>query len=849
MEGFFYKEEKKKSKSPRESGKKSSGSKKIGCDRCGLYKTCLSPKMRYTGKGRKKILIVGEAPGRIEDEQGEQFVGEAGETVRERLKNNHIVLDRDCYKTNGVICRPPKNATPTNTQIQACRHHLLKTVEELKPEKIICFGKIPLQALICHKESISGLGKYTGWKIPDQEFKTWIYVNYHPSYLNRNERDKALSNYFDKVLQEAIEHDEPFPKIEPNIQILYDELQIKKKLEYILKNNNLITFDYETTGKRPYRKGHKIFCISIATDNETIAFPFDINASYVDTFKYILSATGIRKVAQNIKFEDLWSSKILNVKINNWYWDTMLATHIIDNRTGITSLKFQTYVNFGIAGYEDEVKPYLDNVDDDDLYGFNRIEECDLDKVLYYNGEDSFYEHLLFKKQLKHPNLAKNINGFGLLMDGTLRLKETEKYGISTDQVYYKEQFKDISRKIKLLKSKLDDSKEMKIWRENEGDKKINLDSPVQLKKLLFDYCDYKSVKQTKKGNASTDEEALEHIKTSFTKNLIRLRKNEKIKNTYIKNFIIKADDKGFLHPNFNLNIVISYRSSSDNPNWQNIPIHDENANKLTRSGIKPRKGRKIAELDFKGVEVRGSACYHHDPVMIKYIEDPKTDMHRDMAEQIFMITPDDVDPKLFKELRFFSKNKFVFPEFYGDYYKQCAANIWKDSSQEVKQLLKQNGIKNYMDFEYHLANIEDDFWNNRFKVFHKWREQTWEEYLKTMEINLLTGFTCRGYMRKNEVLSLAIQGTSFHFLLWSYIKISDYLHKNKFETLPMGQIHDSILLDIVPDEEQEVYKVARQIMTKDIREFWKWIIVPLDIDIETTPIDGNWSQKKKEVA
>lgn len=843
MEGFFYKEEIKT--------KKKATPKVQSCSSCGLYKNCKSPKMSYHGQGRLNVLAIATAPGQKEDEQNKQLVGEAGQELRKRLKDNHsIVIDRDWYKTNALICKLAVNQKePKNNQINACRHYLLETIDKLKPKKIICFGQSALQSLIGHKESITSLGKWMGWKIPDQDYNAWIYANYHPSFLLRNEKDIALSNHFNKLLKEAIEHDEEFPIIKPKINIIYNENQIKKKIEHIIEHEALFTFDYETTGLRPHRKGHRIVCVSIAIDKETIVFPFNKESCYTNSFKYLLSkTTGLRKVAQNLKFEDIWTEKILGVKVVNWYWDTMLATHVIDNRPGnITRLKFQTYVNFGQHDYSKEVSPFLELKKGEDIYGFNDIDNCDQEKLLYYCGLDSYYEHLLYKKQIASKEIKENLNGYDLLHQGTLRLKEIEKSGVFTNQEYFKEKYNETNKKIVNIATRIKDSKENKIWMEREEGKSIDINSPTQLKKLLYDYCGYEAKKKTDKGNDSTDEEALAKINIPFTKNIIRLRKYQKINNTYIKNFIDQTYED-YLYPYYNLHTVRSYRSSSDKPNFQNVPKHDEKANKLIRTGIVPRKGRRLLEIDYKGSEVKASACYHHDPVMINYINDKTTDMHRDLASQIFLTMPDEVDKSLFKELRFFAKNNFVFAEFYGDYYKSCATNIWNSiyHNKEILSLLKEKGIKNYFDFEKHLQDVEYDFWNNRFKVYSQWKVDTWEEYLNTLEIKLLTGFTCKGYMKKNDVLNYQIQGTSFHFLLWSLIRIQDHLVKNKFESEIIGQIHDSAIIDTVPEEEQEIIKVAKKIMCEDIRKYWDWIIVPLDIEVEATKINGNWAEKEE---
>ena len=133
---------------------------------------------------------------------------------------------------------------------------------------------------------------------------------------------------------------------------------------------------------------------------------------------------------------------------------------------------------------------------------------------------------------------------------------------------------------------------------------------------------------------------------------------------------------KGILHPQFNLHNVISYRSSSDSPNFQNMPKRDKEIMKIVRSAIYPRRGNMLMEVDFSGLEVSIAACYHKDPVMMKYLTSDHSDMHGDMAQQIFLIKDFNRDLPEHKNLRQAAKNGFVFPQFYGDYYKNNAIGL-----------------------------------------------------------------------------------------------------------------------------------------------------------------------------
>ena len=60
-----------------------------------------------------------------------------------------------------------------------------------------------------------------------------------------------------------------------------------------------------------------------------------------------------------------------------------------------------------------------------------------------------------------------------------------------------------------------------------------------------------------------------------------------------------------------------------------------------------------------------------------------------------------------------------------------------------------------------------------------------------------------------------------------------------------IGQIHDSMVFDVYPDELEHVKKVIYQVSCINIREHWKWINVPLNIDIELYPVNGPWDEKK----
>jgi uracil-DNA glycosylase family 4 len=103
-----------------------------------LFKDCINI---VVGKGNpsSKILFVGEAPGRKEDEQGLPFVGAAGKNLDKLLDRVGLTLD-DIYVANILKCRPPENRDPLPEEIKAHTPWLLKQIKDMKPEVVCSLG-------------------------------------------------------------------------------------------------------------------------------------------------------------------------------------------------------------------------------------------------------------------------------------------------------------------------------------------------------------------------------------------------------------------------------------------------------------------------------------------------------------------------------------------------------------------------------------------------------------------------------------------------------------------------------------------------------------------------------------
>ncbi len=450
---------------------------------------------------------------------------------------------------------------------------------------------------------------------------------------------------------------------------------------------------------------------------------------------------------------------------------------------------------------------------------------------------------------------------YNLLHRGIAALARAEKQGIRINMDYCERQQKTLTRKIQWAEDQFKETSFYKDWMTSLR-KAPNIYSPQQLAQFLYKHKHIKPSKTTQSGQGATDEEALEYLDIPELAMLLNAKKLKKIRDNYLAGFIREAVD-GYIHPSFNLHLVRTFRGSANDPNFQNIPKRDEQAKIITRKALFPRPGHQLMEADFGSLEVRIAACYHQDPTMLKYINDPSTDMHRDMAQQIFKLKKYNPENTAHNILRAGAKNGFVFPQFYGDYYVANARSLaqwgklpetnWRSGmgleitpGYFLSDHLISQGIKSFNSCVDHIQEIEHDFWNNRFPVYNRWKERWWKSYQRRGSITMLTGFTCSGEMGKNNVINYPVQGPAFHCLLWSLIELDKYIYSNNLQSRIIGQIHDSIVLDIYPPERDRIVQEIKEITTVRLLYYWRWIIVPLQIDFELCNVDESWAYMKK---
>ncbi|MFA8343887.1 MAG: uracil-DNA glycosylase family protein [Rhodothermaceae bacterium] len=132
------------------------------------------------GNPSATAMLIGEAPGADEDEQGEPFVGRAGILLNDIIKAIKFKRE-EIYIANILKCRPPGNRNPSSSEMITCMPYLFKQIELINPKIILCLGKVAANGLLNNNESLS---KMRGQVFDFNNRK--LMVTYHPAALLRN---------------------------------------------------------------------------------------------------------------------------------------------------------------------------------------------------------------------------------------------------------------------------------------------------------------------------------------------------------------------------------------------------------------------------------------------------------------------------------------------------------------------------------------------------------------------------------------------------------------------------------------------------------------------------------------
>lgn len=167
------------------------------CTKCPLHQA-RTHAVPGDGSPSAKVMIIGEAPGKDEDQSGHPFVGASGRFLNHILEGTHLVRE-DLFITNIVKCRPPKNRTPKQNEIDTCTSlYLFKQIELIDPRLIVLLGVVAAKTIL-HVKSINE----ARGRLIERDGRQYL-VTYHPAvrFYREDLSDKIKEDF--ALLQSAL---------------------------------------------------------------------------------------------------------------------------------------------------------------------------------------------------------------------------------------------------------------------------------------------------------------------------------------------------------------------------------------------------------------------------------------------------------------------------------------------------------------------------------------------------------------------------------------------------------------------------------------------------------------------
>ena len=171
------------------------------CTKCAHLACSRTQTVFGVGNPDADLMFIGEAPGADEDQQGEPFVGRAGQLLTRILKAMNFARE-DVYIANILKCRPDMpagsfgNRPPTPTEMQTCRPYLLEQIDVIQPSVLVALGAVAVEGLLGTRAAMREMrGRWHTYNsIP-------LMITYHPAYLLRNQAPSEKRKVWEDMLQ------------------------------------------------------------------------------------------------------------------------------------------------------------------------------------------------------------------------------------------------------------------------------------------------------------------------------------------------------------------------------------------------------------------------------------------------------------------------------------------------------------------------------------------------------------------------------------------------------------------------------------------------------------------------
>ena len=618
-------------------------------------------------------------------------------------------------------------------------------------------------------------------------------------FKNFGARLNNLFNSSAKPVEEEIEpagEMEVFSKENSNYKLI-KTFEEAEKLAAKLRKSEVFVFDTETDSlhSRKINLAGCAFSTSAAEayfvatnpyyESRTL-FQSDLSdrlsvEDFVKIFKPVFEEEKIKKVCQNGKY-DISVLKNFGITTNNFYFDTMLASYVLDpdQKHGMDDLA-ERYLNYSPI-------PILEIIESKKTP--EKIFEADCDALSDYSCEDAditFRLYEILSEELKKEELEKL--AYEVEFPLVEVLEDMERTGVKID----KQSLKKLSDDLEILMNNY-----TKRIFELAGEE-FNINSTKQLQQILFYKLELPFTKKTKTG-FSTDARSLESLrgKHEIVDIIQDFRQATKLKSTYADSLPNLIDPStGRIHTTYNQSVVATGRLSSLDPNLQNIPIRTDMGKEIRKAFVARDDEHLILSADYSQIELRIMASISGDERLIEAFTNGE-DIHRRTAALVFMCSPEDVTPDMRRKAK---EVNFGILYGIGAFGLKTRLGITQSHAKEIidNYFATFKNVKEFMDQSVKLA-----------------QEKGYAETLSGRRRylrNINSGNRVVRQFEERVAINMPIQGTAADMIKLAMINIYRELKKRNTKTKMVLQVHDELIFDAHRDEIEELKPVIINLM------------------------------------
>jgi len=678
--------------------------------------------------------------------------------------------------------------------------NLLSNIDKLKDKKL-------KNILETHKED-ARLSKELA------KIHTAVPIEFNVEELKRKESDKTkLFKIFKELeFRKLLKEFAPEDRWEANYEIIKDDADLKELIRK-LKDAKLFAFDFETTNSNPHKavpigisfclREKEAYYIPLLSEKEKDQENFLIQDVFKQ-LKVILENKNIKKIGQNVKYEIIILARY-GIRTEGIYFDTMIASYLLNPSKLNHNLED---ISLEYLGHK--MVPLSDLVDKKQKEFL--LEDADLKQLSWYACEDSDVVFRLYKRledKLKEKKLFKLFTEIEMPLIRVLA--DMELNGITVD-----------IDKLKILSNIL--SKELNHIKEEIF--KItgihfNINSPKQLREVLFDKLNLPVIKKTKTG-PSTDVEVLERLssKHKLPRYLLKYRELTKLKTGYIDALPKLIDPKTRkIHTSFNQTVTQTGRLSSSDPNLQNIPARGTLSKKIREAFVPTNSNFSFLSADYSQIELRILAHLSGDRNLKKAFESG-LDIHSFTASLVF------------------NKNIKKVTEYEREIAKTVNFSIIYGVSPY--------GLSKELDIDVDKAK---DFITSYFTRYPEVKIYI-DKVIKEAEEKgyVITLFGRRRYIpqiksfdekqanfARRVAINTPIQGTASDLIKIAMIEIDRELKDKRYLSRMILQIHDELIFEVANNEIDELKGLVKDKMENVVK-----LSVPIKVDIK---IGDSWAE------